>query len=190
MLCDVDTSMTSWYTIQHTNSTWIQWWIKIWMVKIWYTSNPYHGHVIDTYHIHCNIHIVIMLSTHIIMHYSLPASWFNADSGLGYINKQRITNNTCFIPCVGSQSFFKVLTHISPEDETLGWKSLVRKWAFGGDAGKSVPSTSLTRKRPPTMAGSHDHKDDEMSGWYHNIKYMLSYYHHTISHVPVHINIT
>ena len=31
------------------------------------------------------------------------------------------------MPNDGFQSFFRVLTHISPDDDTLGWKSLVTK---------------------------------------------------------------
>lgn len=55
----------------------------------------------------------------------------------------------CFIPKSGFQSFFKVLTHISPLLATFGWKILVRKYALGGVCGKSFPNTNLTLNRPP-----------------------------------------
>lgn len=53
------------------------------------------------------------------------------------------------MPKSGFQSFFKVLTQISPFGATLGWKILVKKKAFGGVEGKSLPRASLTRNAPP-----------------------------------------
>lgn len=47
------------------------------------------------------------------------------------------------------QSFFRVLTQISPLLETLGWNILVMKYAFGGEAGKSLQSANLILKTPP-----------------------------------------
>lgn len=55
----------------------------------------------------------------------------------------------CLMPKSGFQSFFKVLTQISPFGATFGWKILVKKKAFGGVEGKSLPRASLTRKAPP-----------------------------------------
>lgn len=54
----------------------------------------------------------------------------------------------CLIPKSGFQSFFKVLTQISPCCETLGWKILVKKKPFGGPEGKSFPNTNFTLKCP------------------------------------------
>jgi hypothetical protein len=72
------------------------------------------------------------------------------------------------------QSFFRVLTQISPLLATFGWNILVRKnpaeeqvrtgqnkkrkkkkrkgkdKPFGGEFGKSLERTSLTRKTPPS----------------------------------------
>ena len=53
------------------------------------------------------------------------------------------------MPRSGFQSFFSVLTQISPFFATFGWKIFVRKNAFGGVCGKSFPRASLTRKTPP-----------------------------------------
>lgn len=53
------------------------------------------------------------------------------------------------MPRSGFQSFFSVLTQISPFFATFGWKIFVRKNAFGGVCGKSLPRASLTRKTPP-----------------------------------------
>lgn len=105
---------------------------------------------------------------------NLPASSFKADSGFGTISKhftvwrgnamltnyqhvqqrnvQRdaiwFTNNICCIPRSGFQSFFNVLTHISPFFATLGWNIFVRKYAFGGPCGKSFPRANFTLKKP------------------------------------------
>ena len=43
-----------------------------------------------------------------------------------------LTSNICLIPRSDFQSFFKVLTQISPFFATFGWKIFVRKNAFGG----------------------------------------------------------
>jgi hypothetical protein len=53
------------------------------------------------------------------------------------------------MPRSGFQSFFSVLTQISPFFATFGWKIFVRKNAFGGVCGKSFPRASFTRKTPP-----------------------------------------
>lgn len=53
------------------------------------------------------------------------------------------------MPKSGFQSFFSVFTQISPLVETFGWKIFVRKYAFGGVCGKSLPKTNFTRKNPP-----------------------------------------
>lgn len=53
------------------------------------------------------------------------------------------------MPRSGFQSFFNVLTQISPFAATFGWKIFVKKYAFGGVAGKSLPSASFTRNTPP-----------------------------------------
>jgi hypothetical protein len=42
-----------------------------------------------------------------------------------------------------------VFTQISPFPATLGWNILVRKNAFGGLEGKSLPRANLTRNAPP-----------------------------------------
>lgn len=55
----------------------------------------------------------------------------------------------CLIPRSGFQSFFRVLTHISPLLATFGWKILVRKYALGGLLGKSLGNDSFTRNCPP-----------------------------------------
>ena len=60
-----------------------------------------------------------------------------------------LTNNICLMPKSGFQSLFNVLTQISPFDATFGWKIFVRKNAFGGVDGKSLPNTNFTRKAPP-----------------------------------------
>jgi len=52
------------------------------------------------------------------------------------------------MPRSGFQSFFKVLTQISPCGDTFGWNILVRKKPFGGILGNSLPRTSFTRKWP------------------------------------------
>ena len=50
----------------------------------------------------------------------------------------------------GFQSFFRVLTQMSPEGcATFGWKIFVRKKPFGGLAGKLSWSTILHLKTPP-----------------------------------------
>ncbi len=41
------------------------------------------------------------------------------------MSRQLITCSTCASVCSGFQSFFNVLTQISPEADTLGWKILV-----------------------------------------------------------------
>jgi hypothetical protein len=43
----------------------------------------------------------------------------------------------------GSQSFFKLLTQISPFGEILGWNILVTKYPFGGSYGNSYGRTIL-----------------------------------------------
>lgn len=70
------------------------------------------------------------------------------------------------MPYVDFQSFFSVLTQISPDEDTLGWKILVaiqpEKYIsfsfnvyvegyshFGGEAGNSDVKLNLTRKYPP-----------------------------------------
>lgn len=55
----------------------------------------------------------------------------------------------CFSPNFGFQSFLRAFTQISPLEETFGWKILVRKYPFGGAAGKSLPSTSFILNSPP-----------------------------------------
>lgn len=56
----------------------------------------------------------------------------------------------CLMPeFSGFQSFFNVLTQISPFGATFGWKILVRKYAFGGVEGKSFPNANFTRNAPP-----------------------------------------
>ena len=60
-----------------------------------------------------------------------------------------LTSNMCLMPRSGFQSFFRVLTQISPFFATFGWKIFVRKNALGGVCGKSFPSASLTLKIPP-----------------------------------------
>jgi len=55
----------------------------------------------------------------------------------------------CFRPYSAFQSFFSVLTHISPFFATLGWNIFVKKKPFGGSTGKLLPRTSLTEKWPP-----------------------------------------
>lgn len=59
-----------------------------------------------------------------------------------------LTNKICLIPKSGFQSFFNVFTQISPFVATFGWKIFVKKYAFGGVCGKSLPSTNFTRKNP------------------------------------------
>lgn len=50
----------------------------------------------------------------------------------------------------GFQSFFRVLTQMSPDGvATLGWKIFVRKNPFGGFAGKPDSRTSLHLNTPP-----------------------------------------
>ena len=58
---------------------------------------------------------------------SLPASSFREDSGKGTMSRQCTTCSTWHRVCSGFQSFFRVLTQISPAGDTLGWKILVRK---------------------------------------------------------------
>ena len=48
-----------------------------------------------------------------------------------------VGRRTCSTPYSGFQSFFKVLTQISPDEgATFGWKILVTNQHLGGDAGK------------------------------------------------------
>jgi hypothetical protein len=58
---------------------------------------------------------------------SLPASSLRLDSGKGTMRRQRITCRTCARVCSGFQSFFRVLTQMSPPAEMFGWNILVRK---------------------------------------------------------------
>ena len=51
---------------------------------------------------------------------------------------------------IGFQSFFKVLTHISPFSETLGWNIFVIKYPFGGLLGKSLSTANLHLNTPPS----------------------------------------
>lgn len=59
------------------------------------------------------------------------------------------SKNSCLECSPGFQSFFSVLTQISPLAATFGWKIFVKKYAFGGVCGKSLPNTNFTRKNPP-----------------------------------------
>lgn len=65
------------------------------------------------------------------------------------LSRLKLTKRMCFMPKSGFQSFFSVLTQISPLVATFGWKIFVMKNAFGGVCGKSLPKTNLTRKNPP-----------------------------------------
>lgn len=70
---------------------------------------------------------------------------------LKFVVKSRnkaLTSKICWIPKSDFQSFFNVLTQISPFDATFGWKILVRKNALGGCDGKSFGNVSLTRNAP------------------------------------------
>ena len=58
---------------------------------------------------------------------SFPASSLRALSGLGYMRRHLMVMRMCLIPRSGFQSFFRVLTQISPVGPTLGWNILVRK---------------------------------------------------------------
>jgi len=82
---------------------------------------------------------------------SLPASSFKADSGKGTIRRHFIVWKMWPKDHeAGFQSFFSVFTHMSPLGvATLGWKILVKKYPFGGFAGKSLSKISLHLKIPP-----------------------------------------
>ena len=59
---------------------------------------------------------------------SLPASSLSELSGKGTMRRHLMTSKMCRSDhLAGFQSFLSVLTQISPELETLGWKILVRK---------------------------------------------------------------
>lgn len=62
---------------------------------------------------------------------------------------KRLTSSICLSPRSGFQSFFSVFTQISPLAATFGWKIFVKKNAFGGVCGKSLPSVSFALNRPP-----------------------------------------
>lgn len=70
---------------------------------------------------------------------------------MGDVKSKRtiLTRRICLIPRSDFHSFFKVFTQISPFLDTLGWKTLVMKYALGGAEGKSWTNTNLTRKEPP-----------------------------------------
>ena len=55
----------------------------------------------------------------------------------------------CLTPRSGFQSFFNVFTQISPFLATFGWNIFVRKNAFGGVCGKSLPNANFTLNTPP-----------------------------------------
>lgn len=64
---------------------------------------------------------------------SLPASSFKLLSGKGTISRHLMTSNMLVSDqLLGLQSFFRVLTQISPDGETLGWKILVKKYPMHG----------------------------------------------------------
>lgn len=63
-------------------------------------------------------------------------------------NQWLLTSKICWIPKSDFQSFFKVLTQISPFGATFGWKILVRKNALGGCDGKSFGNVNLMRNAP------------------------------------------
>lgn len=79
----------------------------------------------------------------------LFVSWIKWRKNVKYHTQIQHTKRMCLMPKSGFQSFFNVLTQISPLVATLGWKILVMKKAFGGVCGKSLPKTSFTRKNPP-----------------------------------------
>merc|ERR1712116_90724 len=70
--------------------------------------------------------------------------YYGHGSDHGYDHGVHLT--ICLMPRSGFQSFFKVLTQISPCGDTFGWNILVRKKPFGGILGNSLPRTSFTRK--------------------------------------------
>lgn len=65
------------------------------------------------------------------------------------LKEQKNTKSICLIPRSDFQSFFKVLTQISPFFATFGWNILVMKNALGGPWGKSFPSANFILKKPP-----------------------------------------
>lgn len=58
-----------------------------------------------------------------------------------------MTRRMCESVCAGCQSFLRVLTQISPEGPTFGWKSLVPKVPADGGGRGQVRSCELGRKR-------------------------------------------
>lgn len=96
---------------------------------------------------------------------SRPASSLSADSGNGTIIKHFIICKICESDHLdGSQSLFRVFTHISPLGvATLGWNILVKKKPFGGLLGKSPSMINLQRKTPPWKGVSSIRKFNQNS---------------------------